>query len=289
MRPLRRAYTLIELLVVIAIIAVLVGLLLPAVQKVREAANRSSCTNNLKQLGIALHHYNDVRGRFPYGEYEPGRPQGTLFTELLPFIEQQTNDPAAPRPVKTYLCPSRRGVSVGPLIDYGVGEHSSNSPNFDADVKHWLTIMGGPWVNADRGGPWVRTYSGVGLAAVSSHDGASNTFLLAHKGVRPMFYAGGSPHAFGSHTDASWSTLSGGGASASWNVLRHSHYFLNDQNATYSTSGSGSERYLTTPHPGTMPVLLADGSVRTHTAGRDDDVTVFVMWGWNDGMSVPLP
>jgi prepilin-type N-terminal cleavage/methylation domain-containing protein/prepilin-type processing-associated H-X9-DG protein len=160
--PLRSAFTLIEFLVVIAIIAILLGLLLPAVQKVREAAARSKCANNLKQIGLALHNYHGVYECFPQA-YKPlssndptvpyagaGTYGPSAFTLILPFMEQDNiyrlidtskgalsgvnmppANPAYSTPIPTFLCPSAPGQ---PTVDYSA-ELAQSFNNFGVTVN----------------------------------------------------------------------------------------------------------------------------------------------------------
>jgi prepilin-type N-terminal cleavage/methylation domain-containing protein/prepilin-type processing-associated H-X9-DG protein len=196
----RRAFTLIELLVVIAIIAILIGLLLPAVQKVRETASRMKCSNNLKQLGLALHNYEGGNGKLP--PLYPGRAPGSttfnykytwsVLAQLNPYLEQTNiyntmdlmqpmydasniitvqNQFAVVQRVPLFHCPSDRGVPVSSA--YGVVDMGST--NYVAN--HGSGLSGGGYgspVNGDGIFPAV-----TGIKINDIHDGTSNTVAMS--------------------------------------------------------------------------------------------------------------
>ena len=209
-RESRSAFTLIELLVVIAIISILVGLLLPAVQKAREAASRMSCSNNLKQLGLAMHHYEFVNGRLPPDRLDlphiddnGATALATWAVLILPFVEQDNlyrqwdlgkkyydQVPTARlTPVKSYFCPSRRTSTSSPTTSISgdtpswVPGGGTNVPGALGDYAACIDKTGHD-TPADICPQMTGAFqSGTGFRLLDFTDGTSCTLLVGEKHI----------------------------------------------------------------------------------------------------------
>ncbi len=194
----RAGFTLIELLVVIAIIAILIGLLLPAVQKVREAAARMTCTNNLKQISLATHGYQDANGRLPDMDryYATTLPRGPVFYLLLPYIEQDnlvrisSNNAyaqitssgtqtrmACTYPIKTFFCPSDATWADAGIWQPGwVGNEDPAGLWMPGNYAANFQVFGNPTAGNTIPANMLST---LNLTTIT--DGTSNTVFFAEK------------------------------------------------------------------------------------------------------------
>ena len=217
-RPFRRgAFTLIELLVVIALIAILIGLLLPAVQKVRDAAARAQCQNNMKQLGLALHNFHDSHGVFPASGWTmagPGNPAGKYVgwrPLTLPFIEQEnlqklydfnldwwqgTNVPASAIPVKTYQCPAvpQRADVMSAVAHTPRPAMTFSNPIAPTDYEAIMGVQPGS-INPHLGSNYYNSgnrfsvmYRNSRTRMTDVQDGTSSTIMVVECGARPLVF-----------------------------------------------------------------------------------------------------
>nr|WP_044185002.1 DUF1559 domain-containing protein [Pirellula staleyi] len=279
-RSWKKGFTLVELLVVIAIIGVLVALLLPAVQAAREAARRSSCSNNLKQLGLALHNYHDTLGSFPYGYMEVGTrlKRNCWFQGVLPFMEQtamydkysaltiewimDVPDTIKDIPIKTMNCPSD-------------GSGGSNSQGANGGNRGPGYGAQGNYVGCTGDGLMVYGTANDGLFFQLSNntfgsviDGTSNSLAFGEVIIRGK-----------SNTNSAW-----GDGGSYWGGARWGGYGFTTMEApnttiadqvylcksttwkgapcTSITSSDTQRNFLRSYHPAGAQVALIDGSTR---------------------------
>lgn len=279
-RLFRRGFTLIELLVVISIIAILVALLLPAVQSAREAARRSQCKNNMKQLGLALHNYHGTHGVFPPSEIHTraflagsnndwGSNAGTWVTLTFPYCDQEAAygtmnfderwDYADTAKMEDNKTPIDQEYSHLICPSNPVNRNRQN--NFNSQIIHYFAVWGGANPPGGRarqrwatGNSWNARWKGIMYYNSNTQvrdvtDGTSNTLIVGEvRGYRPR-----SPTAMDNVVD---------GRGMRWEISTGANLYPINGVHGYGCSGSCRWENMSSHHAGGCHAALADGSVR---------------------------
>jgi prepilin-type N-terminal cleavage/methylation domain-containing protein/prepilin-type processing-associated H-X9-DG protein len=303
--PSRRppAFTLVELLVVIAIIAILIGLLLPAVQSAREAARRIQCANNLKQIGLAVNLYESSWKWFPVGSYWAVGDRGSILIRLLPYIEQQalyerfdftktvdgqtfpgTTTPIGSTIINTYVCPTDN--NGGLLADRAIHNYSASagptkhidSPSCPcSEWSSWNNYGLEPYESVPKfAGPFHRR--GGQCQVKDVRDGVSNTIFFGE--VRRDCSI---------HTQQGWArSNNGNGLVATMVPINYDSCKNGETNGCARPCNWNTELAFKSAHPGGAQFVFGDGAVRYINEGIDHWNYQY-LGGKADGQTVKLP
>ena len=292
----RFGFTLIELLVVIAIIAILISLLVPAVQKVREAANRTTCINNLKQIALAVHDHDSTFGCFPdagrdWNASRSKAPDGTPLNapkqdwgwayQILPFIEQQDvwirpkDIEVANAIIGMYFCPTRRAPVAYQSAQNGIsGLHGAIDYAGNGGQGPVVFPAGSPWKGFDGTIITNNNNRAVSLKNLTVLDGTSNTILVGERNVNVKRLG-----------DTGQADEDNGYVSGwDWDVIRWGY----NRPTPDRFDASGSSTNFGSSHPGVCMFAFCDGAV--HPIQYDILLQTFKdLCSRNDGRNVTIP